>query len=531
MSLRALLLGLCLAAGGLEDLSAEQHLRRGNHVEPESLDPHRSRGVSVANILRDLFEGLVSEAPDGTLVPGAAQSWEISPDGTIYTFQIRPEARWSNGDPVTARDFEAALRRCADPATGSSYSQVLSPIRSANEVIAGRRPPESLAVQALGERTLLIELVGPTPYFLGLLAHHSTYPVHESQHRSDARGDRSSGAVIGNGAYRLDEWKLQSHVRLSRNPHYWDAAKVAIDRVTYLPTENVASELKRYRAGEIDWTYDVPVTEIGWIRNNLPADLHIGPYLGSYYFGFNLTRPPFLNQPGLRQALAMVIDREVIVEKILATGEAPAYALVPPGTAHYTPQRFDWADWPLEKRLATAKALYAQAGYGPQRPLQVEIRYNTQQDHKRVSIVLASMWKQALGVQTRLVNEEWKVFLQNRRHRSLTQVFRAAWIGDYNDPMTFLELMHSRHGLNDSGYVNPDYDALLARVAVEADAARRQQLQESAERLMLADTPILPVYFYVSRRLVKPYVVGWKPNVMDHHYTRHMRIERRADRL
>jgi len=517
---------ILLALGSLPQAQAQNDtvLRRGNYSEPQTLDPHRSEGIGSANILRDLYEGLVSEAADGTLVPGAAESWTISADGCHYRFRLRDDGRWSNGEPVRASDFVYALRRVVDPRTGSKYSQVLSPVVNATAITAGQLAPDSLGVRALDDRTLDIDLVGPTPYFLGLLTHASTYPVYAPS--IEANGDRADrpGNLVGNGAYLLSEWVVQSHIRLDRNPLFHAADEVAIDTVYYLPTENVSSELKRYRAGEIDWTYDIPVTQIRWIRENLPDEFRTGPYLGMYYFGFNTTRPPFADQPGLRRALAMVVDREAIVEKLLGTGEPVAYSLVPAGTWNYTPQRFDWADWPMEKRREEARRLYREAGYSDDHPLEIEIRYNTQQDHKRIAIALAWMWQDALGVRAHLVNEEWKVFLQNRRFRAVTQVFRAGWIGDFNDAMTFLEVFQSRHGINDSGYANPAYDALLAQAAREPDTARRRELLQQAEAMALADTPTLPLYGYVSRRMVKPWVVGWAPNIMDHHPTRYMRL-------
>lgn len=510
------------------DVSAEQILRRGNQVEPETLDPHRAEGVSTANILRDLYLGLTAEAANGDIIPGAAERWEISADGRRYLFHLRPDARWSNADPVTAEDFVFGLRRSVDPATGSNYSQVLSPIVNAAAVIAGTLPPEALGVKALDALTLEVELIGPTPYFLGLLTHASTYPVHRASLAAYGERFARAGQLVSNGAYVLDEWVVQSHLKLRRNPQFWDAAKVAIDTVYYYPTENVSSELKRYRAGEIDWTYDIPVTQIRWIKENLASEFHTGPYLGMYYFGYNLSQPPFKDAPGLRKALAMTVNRELIVERILGTGEQPAYSWVPPGVWNYASQQVEWANWPMQRRLDEARRLYREAGYGPERPLKVEIRYNTQTDHKRVAIALAWMWKDALGVEASLINEEWKVFLQNRRHRQLTQIFRAAWIGDYNDAMSFAELMHSSHGINDSAFSDPRYDRLLAEIAVEADVQRRQQLLQQAERIVLDEMPVIPLYAYVSRRMIKPYVRGWHSNIMDHHPSRFMSIDHNA---
>lgn len=515
--LAAALLGTLLPLALPAPAQAETVLRRGNSVEPETLDPHRARGVSASNILRDLYEGLTTESAAGAIEPGAAERWQISADGLTWTFTLREQARWSDGTPVTAAAFAGSLRRALDPATGSPVSQLLAPLEGAAEIIAGQWPASRLGVAAPDARTLVLRLRAPAPQLAAILAQPVAFPV-----RAEALPDR----IVGNGAYRLAAWTPQSRIELQRNPHYWNDAATAIDRVVYLPTENPASELKRYRAGELDWTDTVPVSQLRWIREHLGAELQVAPYLGLYYYGFNLTRPPFRDQPGLRRALALAVDREILTARITGAGEAPAYGWVPPGMPDYTPQRPAWAAWGPGRRLAEARRLYAEAGYSAERPLELELRYNTGDNHKRVAIAVAWMWKQALGVRTRLVNEEYKVYLQNRRHRRLTQVFRADWIGDYLDAGSFAQRMTSTSGLDDTGYDNPRYDARVAEAAREPDPARRQALLEEAERLLLEDQPVLPLYFYVSKRLVKPYVRGWQANPLDHHYSRHFRIAR-----
>lgn len=522
--MRCLLL-LLLLSGMAPPALGEMVLRRGNGPEAETLDPHKAEGVPASNVLRDLYEGLVSEAPDGRIIPGAAQRWEISTDGRVHVFHLRPQARWSNGDPLTAADFVEGLRRSVDPATGSNYSQILSPILHADAIIAGQLPASHLGVQALAPLRLRIELKEPTPYFIGQLAHASSYPIHTpSLH---AHGDQFArpGRLVSNGAYRLRDWVIQSHIELERNPHYWNDAQTRIDRVRFVTTEDLNSEFKRYRAGELDWTEQIPANQAGWIRANLPDEFSVHPYLGVYYYGFNLTRPPFKDSPKLRLALALAIDREIIARKVLASGEMPAYNWVPPGVQDYTPAVPAWAGMTRAERLALARRLYAEAGYSADAPLHVEIRYNTHEDHRRIAIVVAAMWKQWLGVDARLLNEEWKVFLQNRRLKDKTQAFRAAWIGDYNDANTFLDLLHSAHGLNDVGFADPRYDALLAAAGAELDPARRAALLRQAEALLLAELPVMPVYFYVTKRLVKPWVKGWQGNIMDHHRTQYLYLE------
>ncbi|MCG6871487.1 MAG: peptide ABC transporter substrate-binding protein [Gammaproteobacteria bacterium] len=502
----------------------DQVLRRGNGAEPQTLDPHKAEGVPSSRILRDLFEGLVSEAPNGDLIPGGAESWTVSDDGLVYTFKIRKNARWSNGDPVTAKDFEFGLQRSVDPNTGSKYSQILAPIVNAEAIIANEKPASELGVKALDDYTLTITLNAPTPYLIGLLTHSTTYPVHRRS--AQEYGDQFSrpGKLVGNGAYQLAEWVVQSHIKVVRNPNYWDNDKTVIDEVYYYPIENQSTELKRYRAGELDWTETLPLNQFRWIQKNLKSELHVPPYLGTYYYGFNLRRPPFKDNLKLRKALTLAVDRETLTEKVTQFGEIPAYGWVPPGIQGYHSYVPDYAKLTQQERTAEAKRLYQEAGYSETNPLKVELRYNTHENHKKIAIAIASMWKTALGVQTTLFNEEWKVFLENRKQKQVTQAFRAGWIGDYNDPNTFSELMHSNHGLNDSDYKNPEYDAMLAQAAAESDPGKRMQILEKAEEVLIGDAPIMPLYFYVTKRLLKPWVAGYEDNVMDHHYSKHLYI-------
>ncbi len=505
-------------------LAAVQHLRKGNGAEVQTLDPHKAEGVPASNILRDLYEGLTIEAPNGDVIPGGAESWEISEDGTVYTFKIRQGAKWSNGDPVTAHDFEFGLKRSANPTTGSKYSMILSPILNVEAIIANEKPIEEMAVKALDDYTLEITLKAPTPFFLGLLNHSTTYPVHKGNLETHGNQFSRPGKLVGNGAYTLTEWVVQSHIIIERNDQYWDNANTRIDKVSYLPIEDDSTELKRYRAGEVDYTATVPLSQYKWIRENLNDELHADPYLGTYYYGFNLVKPPFENNLKLRKALSLAVDRTTLTGKVMGTGEIPAYSWVPPGMNNYTSQTFDYADMTQPERLELAQKLYQEAGYSKDNPLEIEIRYNTNEGHKKIAIAISAMWKQALGVKVSLLNEEWKVFLENRKQKIVTQVFRAGWIGDYNDPYTFLELMHSKHGINDSAYNNPEYDQLLSDISLEADPAKRRALMEKAEAIMLADHPIMPIYTYASKKMIKPYVAGYEANILDHHYSKDLKI-------
>lgn len=492
----------------------------GNGTEPESLDPQKATSVSAGNVLRDLYEGLTGLSPIGEVVPAAAESWQWQADGQALRLQLRQGLRWSNGDRLTADDYVAGLRRLLDPATASGYANLLVAIAHGSEVIAGRAPPSTLGLRAEDERTLVIELDRPLPNLPALLAHPAASPIHPAELTANPKPE----ARIGNGAYRLAEWVLQSRITLVRNRHYWNDSRTAIGEVRYLPTEDLNSELKRYRAGELDVTTSVPASQAHWIRRQLGPELHVATYLGSYFYGLNLTRPPFAGNRPLRQALSMAIDREVIATKVLHDLAAPAWSFIPPGIRDYSPQAPDWARWPRSQRESEARRLYAEAGYSIAKPLSVEIRYNTSDDHKRIAVVIAAMWKQVLGADVKLVNEEWKVFLQHRRERRDTQAFRNTWIADSDDALGFAEILDSRHPRNDSGYADAGYDALLLEAGRSNDTVVRRAKLEAAERKMLDDAPILPIYFYASKHLVKPRVEGWQDNILDWHYSKDLRL-------
>lgn len=509
-------------------LAAEQVFHRANGEEPQTLDPHLAEGVPSSHILRDLFEGLTTESPDGSVIPGAASRWNISRDGKTYSFYLRRDAMWSNGDPVTSEDFVFAFQRSANPQTASNYAQVLLPIENAEAVLSGDLPPTELGVEALDPYTLQIRLVDPTPYFLGLLNHSSTYPVHRPSLAEHGNRFSRAGNLVSNGAFILRDWVVRSHIDLERNENYWDAENVILDKVIYYPYEDQSTALKQFRSGDLHWLYEVPNNQFKWLQEHYPNELVISPWLGSYFFGFNLTREPFIESPELRQALVMALDRQLLVDKVTQFGEQPSFTLVPPGIGEYESPAQEWTEWTQEERNEEARRLYQVAGYSEERPLRIEIRYNTSENHKKLALAISSIWKQVLGVQATMVNEEWKVFLQNRQQKVITQVFRAGWISDYGDPYSFLELFRSGHGQNDYGYSNEVYDQLLSEIASERIPARRLRMMQEAERMLLEELPIIPVYTYVTKRLVDLHVRGWENNVMDHHYSRYMYLLKSA---
>lgn len=498
-------------------LRAEPPLRIGNGTEPETLDPQRSQSVAAANVLRDTYEGLTEVGAGGRIQPAAARSWTLSEDGLRYEFELRPNLRWSDGTALLAEHFAAGLRRALDPQTGAYSAQLLLPIAGAQDVIDGKASPSSLGIAALSATRLQITLQQPTAYFPGVLTHPISFPLHP---QATAKQLREGG--VGNGAYRVVRWTPNAAIELQRNPYYWNHGQTRIAQLIYLPTEDIDAELKRYRAGEIDITSSIPLVQAPKIRARFGNELKLAPYLGAYYYAFNVERPPFKDNPKLRQALALAIDRELIVSRVMNGLALPAYSWVPPGVAGYTPQRFAWAEWPHEKRLALARRLYAEAGYSAQRPLDIELRYNTHDDHKRIATVIAAMWKQHLGARTTLVNEEFKVFLANRRAKKVTQVFRAGWIADYDDATSFLDLMSAQSGNNDTGWAQPRFDALLREAAVTVDVTARAERLAAAERVMLAEMPVIPIYHYLSKHLVKPQLGGWQENSQDVVYSKNL---------
>ena len=494
-------------------------LVRGVGPDPDSLDPQKARTAESQTILRDLCEGLTSLDKSAAAAPGVAREWTVSDDGKTYTFKLRPDARWSNGDRVVAQDFVAGLRRLVDPATASPYAQVIDVIANAGDIIAGKKPPQSLGIGAPDEATVLIHLAAPAPYLPGLVAHPSTCPVHRPTLARHGEAFARPGIMVSNGAFVLKEWLQGAYIRATRNRYYWNDSATRLQAVKYLLIADENAELTRYRGGELQITAVVPRGQFDWIKANLGDQLHVSPQLSTYYYGFNLRRAPFRDDPGLRRALSLVIDREKLAQLVLRVGELPAYGWVPPGVYNYTSQSFDYRAKPLAERLAEARRLYAQSGYSSDKPLRFELRYNAGEVHNKLAVAIASMWKQALGVEARLTAVEFKSLLQDI-DRGDVEVFRSSWVGDYNDAYTFAQYLKSDFGLNLTHYRNPEYDALLLTAAAQVSVAKRRELLQQAERLMLHDHPLIPLYFYVNKHLVKPQVEGWYDNIMNVVYSK-----------
>lgn len=530
---RSLLVGAPLAAltlsacGKKKDAAASKSavLLRGNGPDPDSLDPHKARSTEAMMVLRDLFEGLTRLDKNAAPAPGAAQIWSVSEDGCVHTFKLRPNARWSSGEPVVAEDFAAGLRRLVDPATASQYAQVVDVILNAADIIGGKKPVDSLGVAAPDDHTVVITLNAPAPYLPGLMAHPSCAPLHRPSLASLGERFARPGSQVSNGAFVLKEWLQGSSIRAERNRHYWNDAANRIDAVKYLQIADENAELRAYRAGELHCTYVVPRGQFEWIQENLAAELHVSPQLSVYYYGFNLDRKRFTLK--IRRALSMVIDRERLASSVLRVGEVPAWGWVPTGTFNYTAQSFDYANTPAADRLAEARRLLAEEGFTPDKPLVFELRYNSGEVHNKVAVAVASMWKEALAVDVKLAAVEFRSLMADVDRREM-DVYRLSWVGDYNDAYNFLQYLKSDFGINLPHYTSAAYDALLVDAGRQIDAARRRALLEDAERLMLADHPVIPLYFYVNKHLVKPELQGWYDNVMNVVYSQDLRLVPRS---
>lgn len=511
----ALLLGLTAASA--------QVYRRGEPGEPETLDPQKSQTVVEADILYDLFEGLLTYDADGRLIPGVALSWTLSEDGLVYTFDLRAE-NWSNGDPVTAEDFVYSFRRLLDPATGAPYASLFTVIRN-GEVVSHGAAPQTLGVRALGPHRLEIALERPTPYFLGLLAHQTAVPLHRASVEAGGRSFAKPGVLVGNGPYSLNAYTPGDRLILTRNPRFHDAASVTIEREDILALEDRAAAVRRFEAGEIETYPDAPADQIAYLQRRLPGELHLSASLGVYYYAFNTRKPPF-DDPRVRRALSMTIDREFLAQTIWSGAMAPAYALTPPGIEGVNPVQSDFAALaPIDAETQALKLL-AEAGYGPgKKPLNVEIRFNTSQTHETTAIAIADMWR-PLNVAVSFVNSDSKTHFAWLRDGGDFDVARAGWLADYPDAQNFLALGRSDNvALNYAHWSNKDYDALLSQAEGVRNSGARAELLTQAEAILLQQAPLAPLMFPQSKNLVSTRIGGWRPNALDRHLTRWLTLQ------
>lgn len=493
-------------------------LHRGLGGQPGSLDPQRAEDAFSFDVLRDLYEGLTASSPSGEVVPATAEAWSVDDSGTRYSFKLRHDARWSNGDPVLARHFVTALRRAVDPATASGGADLLRAIVNAPAILNGKLPVDALAVRAVDDYTLEIRLSQPVPYFPDILTNTVASPVHDSSLTES--GGFSRAGTVSNGPYTLADFVPGANLRLVRNKFYWDSVAVTFDEVQYelVPDEN--AEFTRFRAGELDVTNNVPEQRFEELEREPHSGLQHRAAMATFYFSFNTDRGPLSRKSTLREALSLAIDREAITSSITRAGQVPAYSLVPAGVWNYTPPEYEWHGNASAERLSKARSLYAAAGYSALKPLRLRMLYNENDLIQKVCVAIASMWKQQLGVETELVQMEFRAYLAARADPAQWDVVRVGWSADYNDASSFLDTMTAGSPQNFGRWSNARYAQLLADAAAEIDVSRRRQLLQQSEELMLSDYPLLPVYFYVTRRLVQPRISAPPINPMNRTYSR-----------
>ena len=490
-------------------LAEKQTLVRNNGSEVQSLDPHKIEGVPESNISRDLFEGLLISDVDGKPSPGVAEKWE-NKDFKVWTFHLRKDAKWSDGTPVTAQDFVYSWQRLANPNTASPYASYLQygHIVNIDDIIAGKKPVTDLGVKALDDHTFEVTLSEPVPYFYKLLVHSSVSPVPEAAVEKYGEKWTQPANIVTNGAYKLKDWVVNERIVLERNANYWDNAKTVINQVTYLPIASEVTDVNRYRSGEIDMTYNnMPIELFQKLKKEIPNEVHVDPYLCTYYYEINNQKAPF-NDVRVRTALKLAMDRDIIVNKVKNQGDLPAYSFTPPYTDGAKLVEPEWFKWSQEKRNEEAKKLLAEAGYTAEKPLTFNLLYNTSDLHKKLAIAAASIWKKNLGANVKLENQEWKTFLDTR-HQGNYDVSRAGWCADYNEPTSFLNMVLSDSSNNTVHYKSPAFDKLIADTLKVTDEAQRSELYSKAEQQLDKDSAIVPVYYYVNARLVKPWVGGY----------------------
>lgn len=488
--------------------SAEVVYNRAIPGDPGTLDTHKASTTAESPILRDLLEGLVAFNAKGEPVPGQAEKWEISDDGKTYRFTLRNGIKWSNGDPVKASDFVFSYRRILNPETGAGYASVLFPILNAEKVNKGQGKVEEIGVKAIDDKTLEIKLEQPIPYFIELLTHITSMPVHPGSIEKFGKDFVKPGNMVTNGAYKLAEFVPNSHIKLVKNENYYNAKNVQIDTVNYIPSPDFAAMVRRYEAGELDSTDDIPGDQMKSIKARFKDQVRLGPYLGTWFLVVNTSKAPF-SDVRVRHALSMAIDRELIASEIWGETMHPGYSFVPPGTGNYgEPAYMAYKDMSPIDREEKAKALLKEAGFGPGNPLKVEIRYNTTDNNRNTVVAVAGQWKN-IGVETSFINTDGKTHFAYLRDNGNFDVARYGWIADYSDPENFLFLLKSDNkGFNYSKYNNPEFDALLKQAAGELDLGKRAATMKKAEAILMRDMPWIPILYYGRSLLVSPKIKG-----------------------
>ena len=513
-------------AGGLAATQAfaEVVYNRGNDTDPTTLDHHKTSTVPEGNLMRDLYEGLVVQNNKAEVVPGVAESWEVSDDGLVYTFKLREDAKWSNGDPVKASDFVFAYQRIQNPETAAPYANMLYPIKNAEAINKGEMEPSELGAKAVDDNTLEITLNAPTPYFLELLTHQTGHPMHQAS--VEEHGDQFTrpGNMVTNGAYMLESFTPNDKIVMRKNPHFHGADDIQIDVVNFIPFEDRATCLRRFEAGEVHSCSDLDNQQMDYMRENLGDQVRVAPYLGVYYLPVKVKKEK-LADPRVRHAISMAIDREFLATEIWRDSMLPAFSFVPPGIGNYGENAvLPYAEDDILDREDAAKALLEEAGV-EEGSLSVELRHNTGENHKNTMTALADMLGN-IGIKATIVEMEGTGYFDYMKQDGDFDITRAGWIGDYSDPQNFLFLFESENlGFNYPRWENADYDALMEKAGNTIDIDERAAVLKEAEALLLEEVPIIPVMYYSSGSLVSDKLKGWEDNVMNVHGTRWMSIE------
>lgn len=517
------LIAVSLLLAGCRSQESRADLTFLNGIEPESLDPAIITGQPEGRIVLALFEGLTARNTKGQVIPGVAERWEISSDGKTYTFHLRSNARWSNGDKVIAQDFVNAWKRALAPETAAEYAYQLYPLIHAEDYSSGKLKDFShVGIKAPNDQTLVVTLAHPTPYFLDLCAFPTLMPIHLRS--VDRFGDDwiKPENMVCNGAYLLKDWRINDRIRLEKNPYYWDRENVLLRTVDILPINQATTAYNLYHSGEADLILDkglIPSTLLDHLRNR--PDFHSSPFLGNSFYRFNVTRAPF-RDPRVRRAFCLAVDKERLVRKITKAGELPAGSLVPPGIPGYDPPKG------LSYNPKRARELLAEAGYpGGSGFPSVSLLYNTSEQNEAIATEIQDMLQKELGVSIQLSQQEWKVYL-NSMSKLDYDFCRASWVGDYNDPNTFLDMFVTGGGNNRTGWSNAQYDALLAAASRESNPKKRMAILQRAEKILCeVELPILPLYYYVGVQFFNPMKLsGIEANVLDEHPLKYIRKRR-----
>lgn len=511
----------------------------GNLSDPATLDPQIATGVPENHIISSLMEGLVAYHPsdDMAIEPGMAERIETNEAGDVYTFHLR-DAQWSNGDPVTAQDFDYSYRRILNPELAAQYVTMLFVVKNAERYFESHSNPnpgetpmawEEVGIKALDAKTLEISLIAPMPYFTNMLKHYSWFPVNpRAIEEHGGMTDRSGswikvGNHVGNGPFRLKSWVTNQILEVEKNPYYWDADKVKLNGIRFLPIEKTDTEERMFQADGIHVTYYVPLHKIDVYKAEAPDKIRLDPYLGTYFYRVNVTRKGPLEDKRVRRALALAIDRESLIKNVTRGAELPAYYFVPPGINGYKSKNY------FSYNPNEANRLLAEAGYpnGEGFP-EFDILYNTLDQHRTIAESIQQMWKQTLGINVQIHNQEWKVYLDAQSNLDY-DICRAGWIGDYVDPYTFLEMFTTGNGNNDTGWSNQRYDELISKAPLAHTTDDRFAMLNEAEDILMDELPILPIYIYTRPYLLHPSVRNWNPKLLDNRNMKYIWLEQSGE--